>query len=63
MSSTSAFHNTKLVFMFKIEYKQTVIHIKTIATAVLLRGSALPTHSTLKPTKQAIKFSNVKGVG
>lgn len=47
----------------KIEYKQIVVHIKTIATAKFLRESALPTENTLKPTKQALKFSNLKVAG
>lgn len=47
----------------KIEYKQIVVHIRTIATAKFLRESALPTENTLKPTKQALKFSNLKVVG
>lgn len=47
----------------KIEYKQIVVHIKTIATAKFLRESALPTKNTLKPTKQALKFFNLEAVG
>lgn len=46
MSSTSTFHNTKLVFNLKIEYKQVVIHIKTTATAKLIRESALSIWNT-----------------
>lgn len=47
----------------KIEYKQIVVHIKTIATAKFLREGALPTENTLKPTKQALKFFNLEAVG
>lgn len=62
MSITSNSTIQSLSLYLKIEYKQ-IVYIKTIATEKFLRESALPTGNTLKPTKQAQKFSNLEVVG